>query len=155
MKPQAPEAFAAFVGLDWADATHDICLPVAGAARRALLRLAHRPDVIDVWVCTLRTRCNGQPLAVCLELHKGPMVSALQNDDGLVLCPVHPLTVATYREALTPSRAKDAPTDAALQGEILLKHRDKLTPLSRTAQRCAPWRHASHTAGASSATPSG
>ena len=30
MKPQAPEAFAAFVGLDWADAKHDICLQVAG-----------------------------------------------------------------------------------------------------------------------------
>ena len=31
MKPQAPEAFAAFVGLDWADAKHDICLQVAGS----------------------------------------------------------------------------------------------------------------------------
>ena len=35
-----------------------------------------------------------------------------------------------YREAFTPSRAKDDPTDAELQVEILLKHRDKLTPLS-------------------------
>jgi len=129
MKPQAPEAFAAFVGLDWADATHAICCQVAGAARRELLRLAHRPDMIDAWVCTLRTRCNGQPLAVCLELHKGLMVSALQNDDCLVLFPVNPLTVATYRDALTPSRAKDDPTDAALQVQILRKHRDQLTPL--------------------------
>jgi transposase len=38
--------------------------------------------------------------------------------------------VAKYREAFTPSRAKDDPTDAELQVEILLKHRDKLTPLS-------------------------
>src|SRR5262249_30434958 len=43
--------------------------------------------------------------------------------------PVNPLTVARYREAFTPSRAKDDPTDAELQVEILLKHRDKLTPL--------------------------
>jgi transposase len=47
-----------------------------------------------------------------------------------VLFPVNPLTVAKYREAFTPSRAKDDPTDAELQVEILLKHRDKLTPLS-------------------------
>src|SRR4030095_1736454 len=40
------------------------------------------------------------------------------------------LTVAKYREAFTPSRAKDDPTDAELQVELLLKHRDKLTPLS-------------------------
>src|SRR4029453_19545023 len=36
---------------------------------------------------------------------------------------------ARYREAFTPSRAKDAPTDAALQLELLLTHRDKLQPL--------------------------
>jgi hypothetical protein len=129
MQPQAPEAFAAFVGLDWADAKHDICLQVAGAARRELLRLEHRPEVIDAWVCTLRTRFNGPPIAICLELNKGPMVSTLQNDDCLVLFPVHPLTVAKYREAFTPSRATDDPTDAALQVELLLTHRDKLTPL--------------------------
>ena len=129
MKPQAPEAFAAFVGLDWADAKHDICVQVAGSMRRECLRLEHRPEVIDAWVCTLRTRFNGQPLAICLELNKGPMVSALQNYDCLVLFPVNPLTVAKYREAFTPSRAKDAPTDAELQVELLLKHRDKLTPL--------------------------
>src|SRR5712691_3330144 len=69
------------------------------------------------------------------------MVSPLQNDDGLVLFPVNPLTVAQYREAFTPSRAKEDPTDAALQGEILLKHRDKLTPLvphSPTLRALAP-----------------
>jgi len=47
-----------------------------------------------------------------------------------VLFPVHPLTLARYREALTPSGAKDDPTDAELQGALLLKHRDKLTPLT-------------------------
>jgi hypothetical protein len=52
MKPPVPEAFAAFVGLDWADAKPDICLQVAGAPRRAFLRLAHRPEVIDAWGCT-------------------------------------------------------------------------------------------------------
>src|SRR4030095_6300052 len=40
-----------------------------------------------------------------------------------------PLTLARYREAFTPSRAKDDPTDAALQLELLLTHRDKLQPL--------------------------
>jgi hypothetical protein len=49
--------------------------------------------------------------------------------DCLVLFPVHPLTVARYREAFTPSQAKDDPTDAGLQLERLLKHRDKLKPL--------------------------
>ena len=78
MQPQALEAFAAFVGLDWADATHDICLQAAGTERREFLVLEHRPEAIDAWVQTLRTRFNGQPVAVCLELHTGPIVSALR-----------------------------------------------------------------------------
>jgi transposase len=129
MTPQAPEAFAAFIGLDWADAKHDICLQAAGSARREFLVLEHRPEAIDTWVQTLRARFHGQPVAVCLELHKGPIVSALRQYDCLVLFPVNPFTLAKYREAFTPSRAKDDPTDAELQVELLLKHRDKLTPL--------------------------
>src|SRR5215510_13173631 len=130
MKPMSQEECAAFVGLDWADAKHDVCVQAAGTERREFGILEHSPEAIDIWVQTLRTRFNGQPVAVCLELNKGPIVSALRNYDFLVLFPVNPFTVAKYREAFTPSRAKDDPTDAALQVELLLKHSDKLTPLS-------------------------
>jgi hypothetical protein len=102
MQPQVPEAFAAFVGLDWADAKHAICLQVAGTAPREFLSLDHSPEAINAWVQTLRTRFNGQPVAVCLELKKGPIVSALRHYDCFVLFPVNPLTVAKYREAFTP-----------------------------------------------------
>jgi transposase len=46
-----------------------------------------------------------------------------------VLFPVNPATVAKYRQAFTPSHAKDDPSDAELQLELLLRHRDKLKPL--------------------------
>src|SRR5919109_2854735 len=130
MKQQVSEVFAAFIGLDWADTKHDVCLQATGTEHREFLSLDHSPEEINAWVQTLRTRFNGQPVAVCLELNKGPIVSALRNDDFLVLFPVNPLTVAKYREAFTPSRAKDDPTDAALLVDILLKHRDKLAPLN-------------------------
>jgi transposase len=68
-------------------------------------------------------------MAVGLELNQGPIVSALRPYECLVLFPVNPLTVAKDREAFPPSRAKDDPTDAELQVELLLTHRDKLTPL--------------------------
>ena len=129
MKHQAHEAFAAFVGIDWADSKHDVCLQAAGSAKRECLILPHTPEAIDAWITTLRTRFNGQPIAICLELTKGPLVSALRKYDFLTLFPINPLTLARYREAFTPSRAKDDPTDAALQLELLLTHRDKLQPL--------------------------
>lgn len=71
--------FAAFVGLDWADAKHVVCLQAAGSATREGLTLEHTPEAIEAWVSTLRTRFNGQPMAVCLELNKGPLVSALRK----------------------------------------------------------------------------
>lgn len=124
------DEFAAFVGIDWADAKHDVCLQAAGSQKREFSVLEHQPDTIDAWVSTLRTRFKGQPIAICLELNKGPIVSALGKYDFLVLFPVNPLTLARYRQAFTPSHAKDDPTDAELQLELLLTHRDKLTPLN-------------------------
>jgi transposase len=129
MTQSAPDTFAAFVGIDWADAKHDVCLQAAGSTKRECLQLEHTPEAIDAWVTTLRTRFNGHLVAVCLELTKGPLVFALRKYDFLILFPINPLTLARYREAFTPSRAKDDPTDAALQLELLLTHRDQLQPL--------------------------
>src|ERR671925_2374525 len=102
MTPPSHDTFAAFIGIDWADAKHEGCLQAAGAATREGLQLEHTPEAIDAWVTTLRTRFNGQPVAVCLALNKGPLVSALRQYDFLVLFPIKPLTLARYRAAFTP-----------------------------------------------------
>ena len=130
MTQPSHDTFAAFIGIDWADAKHDLCLQAADTAQRECLQLEHTPEAIDAWVTALRTRFNGQPVAVCLDLDKGPIVSALRKYDFLVLFPINPLMLARYREAFTPSRAKDDPTDAEFQLELLLTHRDKLHPLT-------------------------
>ena len=54
MKPQPTgNDFAAFIGIDWADAKYDICLQAANAARRESSVLPHRPDAIEAWTGTL------------------------------------------------------------------------------------------------------
>jgi transposase len=126
MKHTAEHEFVAFVGIDWADAKHDICLQAAHDDQREFSVVAHRPEAIEVWAQELKHRFHGGPIAVCLELAKGPLVSALQNYDFLVLFPVNPATLAKYRQAFSPSHAKDDPTDAELQLELLLHHSDKL-----------------------------
>jgi transposase len=128
--PRLPhEEFAAFVGIDWADAKHDICFQAVGGDTREFSRLEHQPEAIAVWARALQERFAGHPVAVGLELTTGPLVSAVRKYAFLVLCPVNPSTLAKDREAFTPSHAKDDPTDAELQLELLLKHRDKLQPL--------------------------
>lgn len=130
MNPQTDNNFAAFIGIDWADAKHDLCLQAADSDKREFDILLHRSDAIDTWASALRQRFQGRPVAVCLETAKGPLVYALQKFDFLVLFPVNPATLAKYRQAFKPSHAKADPTDAELALEILIGHRDKLHALN-------------------------
>jgi hypothetical protein len=41
------DEFASFVGIDWADAKHDVCLQAAGSQKREFSVLEHQPDTID------------------------------------------------------------------------------------------------------------
>ena len=122
-------AFAAFVGIDWADRKHDICLQVPGTDAVEASVVEHRPKAIEEWANKLRERFGGRRIAVCLELSQGPIVSALLEHDIFVIYPVNPSTLAKYRRAFTPSRAKDDPTDAAIALELLRRHPEKLKPL--------------------------
>ena len=128
MKASADGEFTAFIGIDWADAKHDVCLQPADGKRREFEQIAHRVDRIEQWACSMHRRFGG-PIAVALELSKGPIVYALQKYDFFVLFPINPSTLAKYREAFKPSRAKDDPTDAELALDLLLHHRDKFKPL--------------------------
>ena len=64
--------------------------------------------------------------------------------------------LARYREAFTPSRTEDVPTDAAPQLALLLTPRDTLLPLTcRSVPRCGHSHHSSHTVAVGWVTQSG
>ena len=138
MKRPTPPHFAALIGIDWANAKHDICLRAADSETTEHSVLKHSPEAIEAWVRELRQRFGTQVIAIALELDKGPLVYALQKYDGFVLFPVNPTMLAKYREAFTPSGAKDDPTDAQLALELLLRHPKRSRSSSRKARRCAP-----------------
>ena len=52
--------FAAYIGLDWADRKHDLCLQVGldGARERSVLE--HKPKAIHAWAEQLRKRFMGR-----------------------------------------------------------------------------------------------
>jgi hypothetical protein len=72
------------------------------------------------------TRFGGRPIAVCFEQSRGGIAYALLKYDFLVLFPLPPARLASYRESFSNSGAKDDPTDAALLVDYLLRHRDQL-----------------------------
>ena len=130
MKPQPQPAlqFTAYVGIDWADTKHDLCIQAAGESKREFDCIPHQMARINDWAIALHQRFGGQ-IAVAVELAKGPIVYALQKYDFLVLFPINPSTLAKYREAFKPSRAKDDPTDAELAVDLLLRHPERFSPL--------------------------
>jgi transposase len=118
--------YAAFVGFDWADKKHDICLVEAASGKKEFLVLKHTPQDLQDWATSIRKRFGGRKVAVALEQSRGPLIFALLKYDFLVLYPINPSTLSSYREAFSPSRAKDDPTDAEYAVELLLHHRDRL-----------------------------
>jgi hypothetical protein len=129
MRPSAQE-FAAFLALDWADEQHAFHLQVVGQNQIETGTLEQKPEVLGPWVAKLRERFGGRPIAVGLEQSRGALIHGLLSYDFLVLYPIHPTTVAKYREAFKSSGAKSDPLDAGQILEILTKHRDRLHPLN-------------------------
>lgn len=121
--------YTAFIGIDWADTKHDVCVQAANQDAREFSVIPHKVEDIEEWAQSLYFQFGG-PMAVAVELSKGPIVYALQKFDFFVIFPINPLTLAKYREAFSPSRAKDDPTDAELALDILFKHPERFQPLS-------------------------
>ena len=128
--PRAPFASLDIdnVGIDWADTKHDVCIQSGIEGKREFALIPHQPSDIDEWVQSLLRRFTA-PIAIAVELSKGPIVYALQQYNGLVIFPVTPSTLAKYRQAFKPSRAKDDPTDAELAVDLIVRHPERFKPL--------------------------
>ena len=120
------EQFAAFIALDWSDQKHDVALFDPSTSQRETSTISHSAQAIAEWAMGIRTRFSGEPVAVCLEQSRGPLIFALLKFDFLVLYPINPKTLARYREAFSPGGAKDDPTDTDYLLDILLHHRERL-----------------------------
>lgn len=120
--------FAALLGLDWGSAEHALCLYDCTTGQQESSTLEHTPEAIAQWARALEKRFPNGKIALCLEQAKGALISALLAYSFLVLYPVNPTTAARYRQAFKTSRAKSDPSDAQVCLELLLHHRDKLTP---------------------------
>jgi len=121
--------FTAIIGIDWADKKHDICIQVTETGQRKTYQIQHKADKIDAWARSLHRQYGG-PIAVALELSKGPLVSALQKYDFFVIFPIDPTTLANHRKTFTLSGAKDDPTDAEYALDLLLKHTEHFKALN-------------------------
>ena len=103
---------------------------MAGQTKKETGSLAQKPEVIGPWVAQLRERFGGRPVAIAVEQSRGALIHALLSYDFIVIYPLHPTTVAKFREAFKSSGAKSDPLDTDQILEILTKHLDRLKPLN-------------------------
>ncbi len=122
----ATEQIAAWVGLDWAEDQHEIRLRAAGSREVERYQVRQDPEELHEWVRQPRTRFEGRPVVIALEQKRGGLMAALMCYDFLHLYPINPKTVASYREAFSPSGKKDDPEDSDLLLELVYRHRDRL-----------------------------
>ena len=65
MKQLTDMVYTAYVGIDWADEKHDICVQAAGSEDRVFDRIMHKPERIEAWAQAMYQRFGG-PIAVAL-----------------------------------------------------------------------------------------
>ncbi len=118
-----------WVGIDWADRKHSFALRKRDGQSQSGY-FAHSAVSIATWGETLKKLAGNGKVAIALEQSKGGLIFALMKYDFIVLYPINPNTFARYREAWSPSGAKDDPTDALLILDLLEHHCTKLQPWS-------------------------
>src|ERR1039457_1118477 len=121
--------FAATIGLDWADKKHDLGIQPSDGSKPQHQVIAQTPEALHEWVAQMRARFPKGRIAIALETARGAVIAALGAYDFIVLFPLNPSMLCSYRESFCVSGAKDDRTDAMLLEEYLRLHMAKLRPL--------------------------
>jgi len=66
-------SFAAWIGLDWGDQCHWVCLRCEDSDGVELFPLEQKPTAIHQWVAQLRVCFAGRPVAIALEQSRGAL----------------------------------------------------------------------------------
>jgi hypothetical protein len=67
MNSLTDNSFTAYVGIDWADSKHDICVQAAGDQQREFDCISHKVDQIDQWAQSLHERFVRSVKDECLD----------------------------------------------------------------------------------------
>lgn len=131
-KPDGPlQEFAVFIALDWGDEKHAWAMQTTDNGKRIRSQgvLTNSPEAVELWAAELAQRFSARPIALAVEQVRGAVVAMLSKYAHIVLFPIHPKTLSSYREGLRPSGPKSDPSDAVLLLEFLLRHSDQVRPL--------------------------
>jgi transposase len=109
-----------FAGIDWARATHQVCLIDAHGKRIGERSFAHGGAGLAEMAAWL-TRTSAAPpqqIHVAIETPHGPLVEALLAH-GFRVAAINPKRLDRFRDRVSPAGAKDDRRDAAVLADTL------------------------------------
>lgn len=107
-----------FVGIDWAAATHAVCVLDTDGRKVAAFTVAHSADGLAGLVRRLARHAAAQVMPIAIERPDGRLVDVLL-DAGYPVVPVSPNAIKTWRESETGSGAKSDAGDAYVIADYL------------------------------------
>ena len=118
------EELVFFVGIDWGEKKHHVCVTDSVGRGRGSRAFKHRGKGLRAMVSWLREQTGVSPsqVAVGIERPDGPVVVALLGA-GFEVHAINPRQSSNLRKVLTPSGAKDDRADAQLLAEAVRVHR--------------------------------
>ena len=127
----APTAISVFVGIDWADAKHDICLLLSGEDEARHVQIENTPEALHDWVLKLIEEFGAQGnIYVATEKARGALLYTLMQYPQLTLFPLN--SKATGKTARGPAGRRSQKRLLGLPPEAeLVKHFHHLLPVWR------------------------
>jgi hypothetical protein len=107
------------VGIDWAEAHHDVCIEDEQGTMLAKARVPEGIEGIErIHEMLGANASEANQVAIGIELDRGLLVGALVAA-GYEVHAVNPLAVSRYRDRLTPAGTKSDPGDARVLAEVM------------------------------------
>lgn len=108
-----------YVGIDWAEAHHDVCVEDVEGRMLAKGRVPEGIEGVEQIHEMLGAHAHeASDVAIGIELDRGLLVGALVAT-GYEVHAVNPLAVSRYRDRLAPAGAKSDPGDARVLAEVM------------------------------------
>ena len=107
-----------FAGIDWSESHHDVCVMDEAGQVLGRRRVAHSVQgIADLHDLVASHAASGRQVAVCIEIDRGLLVTALLAA-GYQVYAVNPMSVARYRERHSTSGAKSDRGDAKVLADL-------------------------------------
>lgn len=136
-KSEGGESVRYYLGVDWADQTHAVCVVDERGMKLTARTVPHTAEGLSAWGRELdEWRAQGIELWAAIERPEGRVVDFLL-DHGVVVYPVNPKALDRARDRFRQSGAKDDPFDARVLADFLRTdhaHLRTLQPSSESAQ---------------------